>query len=178
MEQFEKVEKLRERANVSYEEAKQALEACDGDILEAMIYLEKLGKTSGMARTGFAAAEQEPKQKQQADEEGNKSFGDLMKQFGRWCVRWIDKGNRNSFYIERGAKEILHVPVTLLVVLLIFAFWIVVPLMVIGLFFDMRYHFRGPDIRTVDINQAMDHMADAAGNIKSDIIDKASSEEK
>ncbi|MDY5103377.1 MAG: UBA/TS-N domain protein, partial [Agathobacter sp.] len=42
MDNFEKVEKLKERANVTYEEAKQALEACDWDILEAMIYLEKL----------------------------------------------------------------------------------------------------------------------------------------
>lgn len=175
MEQFEKVEKLRERANVSYEEAKQALLACDGDILEAMIYLEKLGKTSGMARTGFADKEQEagPEQKQ---EEGDKSFGEVMKRFGRFCVRWIEKGNRNSFCMERGGKEILRVPVTLLVVLMLFAFWVVVPLMIIGLFFDMRYHFRGPDIRTVDINQAMDHAADVAESLKSDIVDKASDE--
>ena len=32
MDNFEKVEKLKERANVTYEEAKQALEACDWDI--------------------------------------------------------------------------------------------------------------------------------------------------
>ncbi len=51
-----------------------------------------------------------------------------------------------------------------------------VPLMIIGLFFDMRYHFRGPDIRSVDINQAMDHAADAAENLKSDIVDRASDE--
>lgn len=40
MDNFEKVEKLREKANVSYEEAKQALENCNWDILDAMIYLE------------------------------------------------------------------------------------------------------------------------------------------
>ena len=41
---IEQVEKLRSKANVSYEEAKNALEACGDDILEAMIYLEKQGK--------------------------------------------------------------------------------------------------------------------------------------
>ena len=41
MTEFEKVEKLRERANVSYEEAKEALLASEGDLLDAMIYLEK-----------------------------------------------------------------------------------------------------------------------------------------
>ena len=44
MDEFEKVEKLREKANVSYEEARDALRASDGDILDAMVYLEKLGK--------------------------------------------------------------------------------------------------------------------------------------
>ena len=46
MDQFEKVEKLKERANVTYEEAKQALEASGWDVLEAMIYLEKQGKAT------------------------------------------------------------------------------------------------------------------------------------
>ena len=45
MDNFEKVEKLREHANVTYEEAKEALENSNWDILDAMIYLEKNGKT-------------------------------------------------------------------------------------------------------------------------------------
>jgi translation elongation factor EF-Ts len=44
MERLEKVEKLRSKANVSYEEAKEALDACIDDILDAMVYLEKNGK--------------------------------------------------------------------------------------------------------------------------------------
>lgn len=43
---IEQVEKLQSRANVSYEEARDALEKCDGDILEALIQLEKDGKTA------------------------------------------------------------------------------------------------------------------------------------
>ena len=39
MDMFEKVDMLRERANVSYEEAKNALEKSNGDVLEAMILL-------------------------------------------------------------------------------------------------------------------------------------------
>ena len=40
---LEQVEKLREKANVSYDEAKAALEAANGDMLEALINLEKQG---------------------------------------------------------------------------------------------------------------------------------------
>ena len=44
MDKFEKVERLRANANVSYEEAAAALDACGGDLLDAMILLEKQGK--------------------------------------------------------------------------------------------------------------------------------------
>ena len=39
MDHFEMVEKLRAKANVSYEEAKAALEASDWDILDALVLL-------------------------------------------------------------------------------------------------------------------------------------------
>ena len=70
-------------------------------------------------------------------------------------------------------------PITLLVVFLIFAFWVIVPLLVIGLFFNMRYQFAGPDIRSVDIdiNKAMDSAAEAAENIKNEFNNAASKEE-
>ena len=45
MDQMEKVDRLRERANVTYEEAKAALEANNWDLLDAMVALEKEGKT-------------------------------------------------------------------------------------------------------------------------------------
>jgi len=38
---LELIDLLRERANVSYEDAKAALEACDYDVVEALIKLEK-----------------------------------------------------------------------------------------------------------------------------------------
>ena len=44
MELLEKVEKIREKAGVSYEEAKAALEACGEDVLDALVYLENQGK--------------------------------------------------------------------------------------------------------------------------------------
>ena len=43
MDEFEKAERLRQCADVSYEEARDALKACGGDILDAMVYLERLG---------------------------------------------------------------------------------------------------------------------------------------
>ena len=90
-----------------------------------------------------------------------------------------EKGNNNSFCVERDNKEIFRMPITLLVVLLFFSFWVIVPLLVVGLFFNMRYQFTGPDVRSVDIdlNKAMDSAAEAAESIKSEFGGAAKDEE-
>ncbi len=178
MEYFEKVEKLREKANVSFEEAKEALENSNWDILDAMIYLEQNGKVKGPEQTSYTTQNEQLIIDVEPEQEYKESFSDLMNRFWKWCMRWVEKGNRNSFCVEKNNKEILRVPITLLVVLLVFAFWVVLPLMVVGLFFNMRYHFAGPDIKVVDIdiNAAMDDAANAAENIKKEMTDMVNKE--
>ena len=97
----------------------------------------------------------------------------MMRKIASPVFRTISDGSgvgANSFCVERDNNEIFRIPITLLVVFLLCAFWVVVPLLVIGLFFNMRYHFAGPDVRSVDIdlNKAMDSAAEAAENIKSE----------
>ena len=53
---IDKVEKLVERADVSYEAAKEALEAADGNMLDAVIALEKEGRLGPNAGKAKAAA--------------------------------------------------------------------------------------------------------------------------
>ena len=50
---FEKVQKLREYANISYEEAKKALEEANGDMLEAVINLEKQNRIKAPETGGY-----------------------------------------------------------------------------------------------------------------------------
>ena len=45
MDKLEKVELVRAKAGVSYQDAKEALEACEYDVLDAIIWLENAGKT-------------------------------------------------------------------------------------------------------------------------------------
>ncbi|MBQ9005101.1 MAG: hypothetical protein IJ092_01885 [Atopobiaceae bacterium] len=53
METLEKVELVREKTNVSYEKAREVLEACDYDVLEAVIAIER----ESMAHTAEAVEE-------------------------------------------------------------------------------------------------------------------------
>jgi hypothetical protein len=52
------IDELRERTGVSYSNAKEALESCNGDMLEAIVYLEKNKKAKASrikaAGTGFS----------------------------------------------------------------------------------------------------------------------------
>ena len=172
MDNFEKVEKLREHANVTYEEAKEALENSNWDILDAMIYLEKNGKTRESQRAEYSTKTERCVGEVIDDrkEERRSNFKDSI----------LDMGNSNSFCVEKDGKEIFRIPITVLVLLLLFAFWVVVPLLIIGLFLNMRYHFQGPDMHAVDldINKAMDSAAETAENIKNGFSQAVSKDEK
>ena len=53
--------------------------------------------------------------------------------------------------------------------LMLFAFWTCVPLLVIGLFAGFRYAFNGAELGRESINKAMDKAAEAAGRVVDEI---------
>jgi hypothetical protein len=171
---LDQVEKLRAMANVSYDEAKTALDATNGDLLEAIIYLEKQGKVTTPSGGGYYSSEKPadtgavPYKNAGWDKQTNSDGGilSLMKKFGSFCLKMIRKGNANNFEVLMGEEVKTSVPVTVLSLLLIFAFMITIPLIVIGLFFGMRYRFTGPDCSGKTVNDAMNSAADAAINLK------------
>ena len=87
------------------------------------------------------------------------SFGDQVAAFFKWCGKLIYKGNINNFEVFRNGNRIITHPVTALVLLLFFAFWIVSPLNVLGLFFGYQYRFRGPDLEKPEVNRAMESVS-------------------
>lgn len=175
---LEQVEKLRQYADISYDEAKAALEKTGGDVLQAIIDLEREGKiapppgggkyTSAPEADVIAPRETGNKKSRKPDEEDS-AFRKNMEGLGRWLKELFHKGNTNALVVSKHGEEVMRLPITLLVVLLLFAFWIVVPLLVVGLFFNFRYAFQGPDIRNTKVNDAMDHVAKAADEIKNDM---------
>ena len=55
MDRFEKAERLRQAADVSFEEAKAALDACGDDLLDAMVYLEKQGRAKKPEQSTYSS---------------------------------------------------------------------------------------------------------------------------
>lgn len=178
---LEQVEKLRQRANISYDEARAALEKTDGDILEAIINLEKENRISAPEGGGYYSskrAEQntgnnysDTKFQGESKKNDSTSFGEMAGRLIRWCGKIINIGNRNSFEVKKGRENIITVPVTVLVLLLIFTFWITLPLIIIGLFFGYRYMFAGPDLGRDNVNSTLDSVTKAAENLKKEVKD-------
>lgn len=166
MDNLEKVEKLREKTGVSYEEAKEALEANNYDVLDAIIYLEKKGKVKAPEVTDYTT---EQAQQEYTRDCNKKTFGQMMDQFFSWCGRLLKKSVDSKFIIERRGSTMVNVPVLVLILAIIFAFWITIPLLVVGLFCECRYHFAGIDNINVDLNSACDKVADTVETIKTDI---------
>lgn len=178
MDNLEKVEKIREKTGVSYEDAKNALEACSNDILDAIVYLEKLGKIKAPNTPVYST---EPGKQSQEFEKAQQSYenscqgtsiGDVFSRFFKWCGRMIKKGCDTTFEVIKEGKTIMTIPVIVLVLSLVLAFWIAVPLLVIGLFCNCKYYFRGIEKTTVDINDMCEKASEACENIKNDIQGK------
>jgi hypothetical protein len=168
---LEQVEKLREKTNVSYEEARAALDACNGDLLDALIYLEKQGRVTSPAGGGYyssqnAAEHMPPVVEYRQKERCGSTFGDMMRKFGRFLAKVFGIGNTNFLVAVKNGEELFACPVTALVLLIIFFFWVVVPLFILSLFFGFRYHFRGNELGTENVNKAMDGATSAAEDIK------------
>ena len=70
------------------------------------------------------------------------------------------------------AKEIINIPVIVLVIFILVAFWVTVPLLIIGMFCGFKYSFRGDMAGTININSACDKAAQTCVNIKKEFTDK------
>ncbi len=163
MEHFEMVEKLRQNANVTYEEAKNALEQSDWDMLDALILLENAGKIKKEnADTYTTQKAPQPEKEPEQDLRGT-----LTKVFS-YLGEVFNKANNIYMDVNRRDKLLLSMPLTVLALLLIFMFWWVVPIMAISLFFGCRYSFRGHKAAGT-VNKAMDKAAQAAESFKTNM---------
>jgi hypothetical protein len=178
MADIELVEKLRERADVSYDEAKEALDASDDDLLEAIIYLEKRGKIppprSGGAyssREARPAAEKYTTYKTQKPE--TEAFKNNMHRFGSWLNGLLKISIENLFVVSRKGRILCSLPVLVVVILIIFCFWPAVVALIVGLFFSCRYNSHAPQEEgqthgAKNINSNMYEESEVTENFKSE----------
>ena len=96
---LEKVDKVKERTGATYAEAKYALEVNNGDILDAIIYLEEIkGNNSEVLKTLHNI-------------ENSEKSSETVDELKVWLKDLINKGNITRIRIYKEEKEIIDVPV-------------------------------------------------------------------
>jgi hypothetical protein len=108
---IEQVEKLKERADITYEEAREALEKAGGDLLEAIILLEREGKTA--RNTGFYSTNgalpvgegEMPRQEGSASGNFGTGAGDACAGGGSGSPPGSDGGGSGGFAGGNGAEN-------------------------------------------------------------------------
>lgn len=163
MENLKLIEKLKDKANISYEDAKDALENSDWDILDSMIYLERKGKIKKPSISIYYTNENKDSYsdnykltvnniKEEKDKSSkNKDFQGV---FEAIC-KAIDTCNNIFFEISKEGRIFLKIPITVLILLLIFTFWIVIPLFIMGLFFDIEFFVFSKRVNTNKVNKVV-----------------------
>ena len=174
MDQMELVETLREKTGCSYSEAKAALEATGSDLLEALCWLEQHNKTqltgvSCSTEQREAPKQEEPEQKKEKKARSG-AFAEGCRSLRDGLVSLLRKCNQTELIMtNKSGKRELGIPLTLFIVLLLVAFWIVVALIAVALFFGNRFSVEG-DLNRGDVNETLGKATDFAESIKEDMF--------
>lgn len=158
MDHLEMVEKLREKANVSYEEANEALEACDWDLLDALLMLESKGKLNEMEEAAYSTRGEQQKAEQTAGSRRSHQPG-IIASLLRGLGSLIKKGNAVSVQISKNGEIRLSLPLTAVVIAMIFMFWWMIGAVLISMIFGYRYSIQGLSVDDT-VNSAMEKAGD------------------
>ena len=157
---FDLVEQLARKMCISLEDARNALEAADWNMLTATHMLEQeafcrkqalndaaehcavndnaaqASATAGKAATFGKDTRDSAAAKKKATAKHKKWFSNLCDHLRRL----LTYGNRNRFTIFKDGEQLLEMPVTALALLLLFSFGTCALLMLVGLFAGCRYN--------------------------------------
>lgn len=105
---LEKIDLVRERTGASYADAKQALETCEGNVVDAIIYMEKNKKST------------------------LDNIYSSKDEFLTWIKDLINKGNITKIRVKKDDKVLVDMPVNAGIAVGIVAYAIWAPLIAIG----------------------------------------------
>lgn len=165
------IEILMGKANITRKEAEEALEKYNWDLLDAIFYLERMGKFEDRNTTTIIEVKEENNSKKENHKQNNEKSGGLGEIVGRifkFIGKMIKKGNENYFEIRKENEKPIKISLTISALLLVLFFWAVGILLVVGLFCGYRYSISGPNMNSKGVNDILEKVSESADNIKKD----------
>jgi len=129
---LEMIDELRSRVNVTYEEAKEALENNEGDIVKSIIALERKRKEGLNSKV---------KKKEEFSKQANKTVNSFL------SVRMILKNEKTT---------LVNVPLLIAVISLIVAPWLIIPGFVIALILGYKLRISSTNKASDKIKKGFD----------------------
>lgn len=182
-----KAELLAEKLGVSREEAQRALDAAGGDLLDAAMALQSVrpveqGGSQALVATCTTrpGGTEDPKplppelRRERERQEGREAVRD----FGTMVRGLLRHSIENRLEIWYRGRCTCTIPVLILIILTLVSFWIVIPLVFVGLFIGCRYRFSGPDLGKEGINRGMDQISQAVDEVKNQVKDEVEKRKK
>ena len=182
---LEMVERLKAKANVSYGQAKEALEYSGGNLLDALIYLEEKGSIPRAEGAYYSTKNETPppppqpeplpirppqrEKKKRPDAPPRSKQEGGARRFFHTLRRWLID---NELEIWRRDQPITALPVLILVLLLCCAPWVTIPVLLLGLFLGFRYRFSGPDLERDSLNGMISSAADTAADLGHKVMEE------
>lgn len=174
MEQVKLVEKLKDKMKISYDEAKYTLENNNWDMLDAILYLEKNGIVEKPSISIFYTNEYKESHNDKMEiikviedresykGKGKNDFGGIFE----GICKAIDTCNNIFIEIKRRGETLLKVPLTVLIVLLFFVFWIIIPLILMALFVEIEFYISSKSVNTDKVNMVLSKISKNTEDIK------------
>ncbi len=179
---LEQVEKLREKTGASYNQCRDALEAANGDLLEALLALEKQGNAAASpggfysTQAGFSAAAAAsstadsssahaagpaPEEERASGKDWRRSLRSVLNSF----LALFRHASANRLEVWRKGQLFTSLPVAVLLILAVVAFYITFPLLLLGLILGYQYRFTGPDVGREAVNDVAENLSDLATDL-------------
>jgi len=149
---LEQIDELRKRANVSYEDAKNALEQSSGNLIEALVYLEKQNKIK---------PEETPCSE-------NKFFKKVKK--------LIKKGNETKLIVKKDDTVVLNICVTLAVIVTIVVPPIVITALILALVTNHKIRIQKKNSEDSEVNKIFDKLSVAVNKVTTKISEEMKTE--
>ena len=146
---LEKIELVKDRTGVSYREAKDALEACDGSVVDAIIAIEenidagKAGKTGEYVKTTMAKVKE-----------------------------LVNKGNISKISVKRGDEPIVNIPVNVGIVGAVLAPWGVIAAAIAAFGFKCKVELTTDEGKIIDVSEKVENVANTVKEKGSVVVDE------
>lgn len=127
---LEQIDLVMSRMNVSFAEAKEALEHCNGDVVEALLYLEKVDRIKTTKSETASSTDK--------------------------VTSFINKLNATTFIMKKGNRTYVDVPLSVAIIIILFTFHISVVALILSLIFGIRFYIKGENEIADKINSTLD----------------------